>query len=73
MLGALFRKILLLYLLGVFALVVGKPALEKRAVQVSLINHTYTNGVLAGSINVCAVLSTAAQEVVVSGGADPVA
>lgn len=56
MFGALFRRVLLLYLLGVFALVVGKPALEKRAVQVSLISHTYTNGVLSGSINVCTVL-----------------
>lgn len=56
MFGALFKKILLLCLLGVFALVVvGKPAavLEKRATQVSLISYTYTNGVLAGSINVC--------------------
>lgn len=59
MLGALFKKFLLLYLLGVFALVVGKPVLEKRATQVSLISYTYTNGVLAGSINVCTVLSGA--------------
>lgn len=56
MFGALFKKFLLLCLLGVFALVVvGKPVLEKRATQVSLISYTYTNGVLAGSINVCTI------------------
>lgn len=52
MFGTLFRNLLLLYLLAVFALVVGKPVLEKRATQVSLISYTYANGVLAGSINV---------------------
>lgn len=42
-----------LYILALCSLVIdGKPLLEKRATQVSLINYTYTNGVLAGSINV---------------------
>lgn len=60
MFGALFKKVLLLLcLLGALALVVGKPVLEKRATQVSLIRYTYANGVLAGSINVCIVLCLA--------------
>lgn len=52
--GTLLKRFLLLYLLGVFALIVGeKPALETRAVQVSLASYTYVDGVLAGSIDVC--------------------
>lgn len=56
MFGATFRNTLFLYLLAVFALVTSSPVLEKRATQVSLISYTYTNGVLAGSINVRALL-----------------
>ncbi|KAH8144873.1 uncharacterized protein LAJ45_11143 [Morchella importuna] len=69
MLGQAFRNSLFLYILALFSLVIdGKPLLEKRATQVSLISYTYTNGVLAGSINIQNIAYTKVVTVVYAVG-----